>query len=138
MNENSFSVIAFFNEFRRLIKEINVHPLSEENLIVNKDSFSRLTDDYSELYSPFASLVMDRPRSDADLLFGLEFFEHVFVIGIDMQQPIEVPYEALGLGETELARELVNLLVGITNGQIVVLVTHIDDMGQAVEFLYKQ
>ena len=138
MNKTEFSVAAFFNEFCRLIKVINIYPLSEENLVVNKDSFSRLTDDYSELYSPFASLVMDRPRSDADLLFGVEFFEHVFVIGIDMQEPIEVPYDALGLGETELAQELVNLLVGIANGQIAVLVTHIDDMGQAVEFLYKQ
>lgn len=132
-----FQVITFFKEFQKCVAKANAYPVCSDNVIVHQDLIKLLGDDV-EFFYPFASLAMDRPRSFNDLLFSVDLFHSSFYISIDQQHPIEFPYGALQLSEVDLARQLANLLIAIANGQVFLLATHIDDEGQAVEFLYKQ
>lgn len=138
-DENQFSEVKFFHEFRIKLKEINTYPLSEENLIIHQDLIKMLGDEDVEFYYPFASLAMDRPRTFGDLLFSIDFFNGSFTLSIDQQSPVEIEYTTLHLSEKALAEELVRLATALANGQIAVLATLADsDQLQAVEVLYRQ
>lgn len=134
-----FSVINFYRAFQLQIDQIDTFPISSDNLIVHQDLVKMLGDDEVEFTYPFASIAMDRPRSFGDLLFTLEFYASSFVISVDQQPPLEIPYTAFHLSEKELASALVDVLVGLANGQILVLTTILnEEEPQAVEVIYRQ
>ncbi len=140
MNEPPrFSVITFFAAFQRNVKKINKYPLSEDNLVIHQDLVKMLGDDEVRFDYPFASVAMDRPRSFDDLLFSVELYDDSFTVSVDQQVAYEMYYETLRFDEEQLARDLVDIITGLANGQIFVLASVVEpDATQAAEIVYKQ
>ncbi|HEU5121321.1 MAG TPA: hypothetical protein VFT59_00605 [Candidatus Saccharimonadales bacterium] len=135
-----FSVIRFFDHFKKLLEAIDTPPLSLSNLAVQKDALAQIADEDREDFS-FAHLGIDFPTSFHTLLFSLDLFRGGVGITIDNQGMGLCDYTLIADSEAEAAQKVVNVLQALSNGQIAYLFTYSEggeEPVQAVEVLYKQ
>lgn len=125
--EQSFSVIKFFELFKRELSKVNQGPIRITNCKVQTNAYARLADDDAEdphgLPQPFAVIAYDTPGSDSELAFALELYRDGFVIAIQYLGGEPFQYLDLYSTEKEAAEQLVRLLTMLASGQLAMLTT---------------
>jgi hypothetical protein len=132
MSNKPITTLEFFKEFQLILKRINTYPLSLDNLVIQRDAYSRLADlDEQNLsggqVEPFAALEYGRKEKDTDLRFAAEFAYGCFALHIEGFNPVVFdlhPAEEVYFSDArDAAEQLITTLIMLANGQLALSVT---------------
>jgi hypothetical protein len=133
-----FSSIQFFRHFREALDDVDIYPVDEKNLKIQKDMYADLA---NELYYdvPFAHLDRGFPESNNDFTFSCDLFGQGVAITLHNQEPFFCDYVSIDGDEKKAATKIVDILKALSNGQIFVLETRLEgqDEPRVAEVLYQ-
>lgn len=135
------SAIKLFRHIQTLIGKINTPPLTQEALEINEDAYAELGSENDSGNSLiFARIGVEFPKRYTDLSFVMLFGDDGAALAVGGQEFIFSHYTHLGSDEKDIARKLINVLVGLANGQLAMLTTMTQDNEkiQAWEILYRK
>lgn len=136
---NNFSTLHFFQEFRDGLRQINKQPLRLDALVVHKENFAQLADEDADDIG-FAHIGIDFASSNSVLTFSVDFFRQGIHISIDSHDFVQIDYTSIANTPARAATKLLDLLVGLANGQVSTLYTHFEESerAQAIEVIYRK
>lgn len=135
MTPHEFSVVQFFSAFQQAIAKINTYPLTTDNLVVQTDAYGRLGSDI-ELDEPVAVLEFGRKERDSDIRFFIELSHTGIAIGIE-QLDVSLFEYSYFKSEAEAVEQLIAVATVVSNGQLQLLETSLNDTICAKEALLK-
>ena len=139
--EIDISVIKLFGFVQKYVEKVNVSPLTSEKLEINVDAYGELGSEQDPDESVvFARIGLEFPKSYSDLPFIMMFDAEGVALSVGALDFVYSHYGHLGDSERDIARKLVNILIGLANGQLAVLntITQDDEKVQAWEMLYRK
>lgn len=133
------SIIKLFNYVKKAIEKLDTPPLTKHALEINTDAYAEIGDGTSEGVV-FARIGVDFPKKYTDLPFSMIFSEEGVALAVGGMDYVFSEYEEIGDDEKQIATKIVNILIGLANGQLAVLntITQDDEKTQAWEILYRQ
>lgn len=135
----STSTIKIFQQIESRIRQINVYPLTPENLIIQQDAYKRLAGNDEESGDEvFAVLEQARKESDTDLRFMVQFIDGVFLLSIEGHADHQFRFADLGKTAKEVADQIVATLIMLSNGQLSILHTSRHGKLCAIEIIYRE
>lgn len=136
----TFSAIKFFRYFSESIKDINVAPMDQDTLVINKDIYEELGSDEVDEELPFAHLAFDFPTSNNDLIFVVDLYQSGVAMSVGSFEYVFCEYELLGKNEEAAAERVIAIAKALSNGQLSLLCTYTEDDEklQAIEVLYRK
>jgi hypothetical protein len=129
---SEFSVIKFFQLLEKRIAGVNKYPIQKKNLNIQQDAYKRLAQgDDDEI---FAYLECGRKEADTDVRFSVEFTAACFIMTIEGQGAFVLGYSNF-TDEEDAARQIVEAMIMLSNGQLAVLITTRHSIDCAKELL---
>lgn len=135
------SVIKLFGYIQKDLQQINTPPLTAQALEVNADAYAELgSDNNPEEGLVFARISMDFPKRYTDIPFSMIFDINGVALSVAGQDFVFAPFQEIGSNERDIATKLINILVGLANGQLAILntMTQDNEKVQAWELLYRK